>query len=63
MIAKKLIITKLTPPNINYYHIIMNFSGFDPSKTGKEIGTAGSNLACAFSKEREIEQCISDSGN
>ena len=36
----------------------MNFSGFDPSKTGKEIGTAGSNLACAFNKEREIEQCI-----
>ena len=35
------------------------FAGFDPSKVGKESGTAGSNLTCAFNNKREIEQCIS----
>ena len=42
---------------------IANFSGFDPSKVGKDSGTAGSNLTCAFNKEREIEQCVSGNSN
>ena len=42
---------------------ITNFAGFDPSKVGKDSGTAGSNLTCAFNKEREIQQCVSGNSN